>query len=54
VLLGAYFEDLKFKDRARTICNYYSNVPAMGYALPEMLSSLMLEEVGLHMLVVVG
>ncbi|KAG5680320.1 hypothetical protein PVAND_009832 [Polypedilum vanderplanki] len=53
-LLSSYFEEQKFKEKAVAICNYYSNVSPMGYALPEMLSSLLLEDIGLHMLVVVG
>ena len=54
VLLGAYFEDQNLKERTTAICNYFSNVSNMGYSLPEMLSSLLLIEIGLHMLVVVG
>jgi uncharacterized protein YyaL (SSP411 family) len=53
-LLSSYFEEQKFKEKAVAICDYYSNVTPMGYALPELLSSLLLEEIGLHMLVVVG
>lgn len=53
-LLSSYFEEQKFKEKATAISEYYSNVSPMGYALPEMLSSLVVEDIGLHMLVVVG
>jgi uncharacterized protein YyaL (SSP411 family) len=54
ISLGSYYEDQKFKDKATTISNYFSNVTPLGYAMPEMMSSLMLMDVGLTMLVVVG
>lgn len=54
ILLGGYYEDKQFKEKATAIMNYYSNASPMGYVLPEMLSSLLLEETGLHMVVVVG
>lgn len=54
ILLGAYFEDKNFKERATALGQYFSNVSPMGYALPEMLSALLLEEAGLHMMVAVG
>lgn len=54
ILLGSYFEEQKFKDKATAISNYFSNVSPLGYAMPEMMSCLMLNDVGLYMLVVVG
>lgn len=54
ILLGAYFDDKNFKSKATSLGQYFSNVSPMGYALPEMLSALLLEDVGLHMLVAVG
>jgi len=54
ILLGAYFEDQNFKAKATELKRYFSNVSPLGYVLPEMLSALLLEDVGLHMLVVVG
>lgn len=54
ILLGAYFEDQNFKSKATTLTQFFSNVSPMGYVLPEMLSAFILEDSGLHMLVVVG
>lgn len=54
ILLGAYFEDQNFKSKATTLTQFFSNVSPMGYVLPEMLSAFLLEDTGLHMLVVVG
>lgn len=54
ILLGAYFEDQNFKSKAKTLTQFFSNVSPMGYVLPEMLSAFLLEDTGLHMLVVVG
>lgn len=53
-MLGAYFENQNFKDRAQKLSNYFSNTPAFGYVLPEMLSALVMENDGLKMLVIVG
>lgn len=54
ILLGAYFDDKNFKGKAQKLTDYFSNVSPMGYVLPEMLSAFLLEDVGLHMLVVAG
>lgn len=54
ILLGAYFEDQNFKSKATTLTQFFSNITPMGYVLPEMLSAFLLEDTGLHMLVVVG
>ena len=54
ILLGAYFEDQNFKSKATSLMQFFSNVSPMGYVLPEMLSAFLLEDTGLHMLVVVG
>lgn len=54
ILLGAYFEDQNFKSKAIAMTQYFSNVSPMGYVLPEMLSAFLLEDTGLHMLVVAG
>lgn len=54
ILLGCYFEEQSFKEKAKSISNYFSNVSPLGYAMPEMMSCLMLQDLGLHMLVVVG
>lgn len=54
ILLGAYFENQNFKSKAILMTQFFSNVSPMGYVLPEMLSAFLLEDSGLHMLVVVG
>lgn len=54
ILLGAYFEDQNFKSKATGLTKFFSNVSPMGYVLPEMLSAFVLDDSGLHMLVVVG
>jgi uncharacterized protein YyaL (SSP411 family) len=54
ILLGAYFDDKNFKAKAQKLTDYFSNVSPMGYVLPEMLSAFLLEDTGLHMLVVAG
>jgi uncharacterized protein YyaL (SSP411 family) len=54
ILLGSYFEEQGFKDKAKAIAKYFSTISPLGYAMPEMMSCLMLESIGLHMLVVVG
>lgn len=54
ILLGAYFEDQNFKSKAKALTQYFSSVTPMAYVLPEMLSAILLEDVGLHMLIVVG
>lgn len=54
ILLGAYFDDKGFKEKASRLGQYFSNVSPMGYSLPEMLSALLAEDVGLHMMVAVG
>lgn len=54
ILLGAYFEDQNFKSKATSLTRFFSNISPMGYVLPEMLSAFLLEDTGLHMLVVVG
>jgi uncharacterized protein YyaL (SSP411 family) len=54
ILLGAYFDNKDFKSKAIMMTQFFSNVSPMGYVLPEMLSAFLLEDAGLHMLVVVG
>lgn len=54
IMLGAFFENQNFKDKAQKLSNYFSNTSAFGYVLPEMLSALVMENAGLKMLVIVG
>ncbi|XP_055637232.1 spermatogenesis-associated protein 20 isoform X2 [Toxorhynchites rutilus septentrionalis] len=54
LLLGDYFDDDSFREKAKKLFSYFSNVTPFGYVLPEMMSAMLLEEHGRDMLVVVG
>ncbi|CAO1393553.1 unnamed protein product [Diamesa serratosioi] len=54
ILLGAYYEDLNYKNKAIRLSEYFTNVNPFGYVLPEMMSAFLSDDVGLHMLIVVG
>lgn len=54
LLLGDYFADGAFHERARKLLDYFSNVAPFGYVLPKMMSAALMEEHGRDMLIVIG
>ncbi|XP_037811157.1 spermatogenesis-associated protein 20 [Lucilia sericata] len=54
ILLSHYFDDDSYAQRASKLFEFFSDQQPFGYALPEMLSALMLHENGLDLVAVVG
>jgi uncharacterized protein YyaL (SSP411 family) len=54
IMLGAYFDDKEYKEKATKMGSFFQSINPMGYVLPEMLSAQLMADVGLTMLVVVG
>jgi len=54
LLLSEYFDDNSFKTTAKKLFRFFSGTNPFGYALPEMMSSLLLFDSGLTTVTVVG
>ncbi|XP_017069422.1 spermatogenesis-associated protein 20 [Drosophila eugracilis] len=54
VLLGHYYDDNSYLQRAGKLLNFFADVAPFGHALPEMLSALLMHENGLDLVAVVG
>uniref|UniRef100_A0A8D8J5U4 Spermatogenesis-associated protein 20 n=2 Tax=Culex pipiens TaxID=7175 RepID=A0A8D8J5U4_CULPI len=54
LLLGDYFAEGAFHERARKLLDYFSNVAPFGYVLPKMMSAALMEEHGRDMFIVIG
>lgn len=52
--LAAYFEDETYSTKVSQQYGYYARSTPFGYVLPEMMSGLLLNDCGSHMLVVAG
>ncbi|SPP74731.1 spermatogenesis-associated protein 20 [Drosophila guanche] len=53
-LLSHYYDEETYLQRATKLLNFFADVSPFGYALPEMLSALLLHENGLDLVAVVG
>lgn len=54
LLLSGYFEDESYRDKVKKIYEFYNDSKPFGYIFPEMLSSMLIYDNGLTMIVVVG
>ncbi|XP_013113702.2 uncharacterized protein B0495.5 [Stomoxys calcitrans] len=54
ILLSHYLDDESFSERATRLFEFFADQQPFGYALPEMLSALLLHENGLDLVAVVG
>lgn len=54
LLLSAYYEEPKYKDRALKLFQFFHYLSPFGYVMPELLSAMLMNEKGLTSLVVVG
>lgn len=54
LLLGAYFEDELYKEKAAQLLEFFASSNPFGWVLPEMMSSLLIYDRGLPTIVVVG
>lgn len=54
LLLHEYFDDASYKETAQKLFQFYSGKSPFGYALPEMMSALLLHDSGLTSVTIVG
>ncbi|XP_055373971.1 uncharacterized protein B0495.5 [Condylostylus longicornis] len=54
LLLSVYYDEPKYKDQAKKLLNFFSDVNPFGYVLPEMMSALLLLDQGFNLSAVVG
>uniref|UniRef100_A0A1L8DUE8 Spermatogenesis-associated protein 20-like TRX domain-containing protein n=1 Tax=Nyssomyia neivai TaxID=330878 RepID=A0A1L8DUE8_9DIPT len=54
VLLGGYFDSSDFRDKATKTLRHFGAMSHFGYALPEMMSSALIQDTGVNEIVVVG
>ncbi|XP_016930377.3 spermatogenesis-associated protein 20 isoform X2 [Drosophila suzukii] len=54
VLLGHYYDENTYLEKAGHLLNFFADVSPFGHALPEMLSALLMHENGLDLVAVVG
>jgi len=54
VLLGHYYDENTYLEKAGQLLNFFADVSPFGHALPEMLSALLMHENGLDLVAVVG